>query len=63
MCSSHSTTENKKPSHMKKGNLPSNPTHALEQLRLWAQLEEAKDSFTKIFLVSELLWLIWANAI
>ncbi|POG58753.1 hypothetical protein GLOIN_2v1488349 [Rhizophagus irregularis DAOM 181602=DAOM 197198] len=63
MRSSYSTTENKKPSLMKKGNLPSNPIHALEQLRLWVQLEEAKDSFTKMFLVSELLWLIWAFGI
>ncbi|PKY61558.1 hypothetical protein RhiirA4_486695 [Rhizophagus irregularis] len=34
MRSSHSTTENKKPSLMKKANLPTNPAHALEQLRL-----------------------------
>ncbi|GES87032.1 hypothetical protein GLOIN_2v1781828 [Rhizophagus clarus] len=33
MRSSHSTTENKKPSLMKKANLPTNPAHALEQLR------------------------------
>ncbi|GBB89868.1 hypothetical protein RclHR1_01670019 [Rhizophagus clarus] len=60
MRSSHSTTENKKPSLMKKANLPTNPAHALEQLRVWAQLEEVEDSFAKMFLVSELLWLIWA---
>ncbi|RHZ52095.1 hypothetical protein Glove_465g60 [Diversispora epigaea] len=47
--------ENKKPTLMKKVNLPSNPMHALEQLRVWAQLEEAENSFSKIFLVSELL--------
>ncbi|CAB4483944.1 unnamed protein product [Rhizophagus irregularis] len=34
MRSSYSTTENKKPFLMKKGNLPFNPIHALEQLRL-----------------------------
>ncbi|GBC17438.2 hypothetical protein GLOIN_2v1803661 [Rhizophagus irregularis DAOM 181602=DAOM 197198] len=34
MRSSHSTTENKKPSLMKKANLPTNPAHALEQLRV-----------------------------
>ncbi|GBB91145.1 hypothetical protein RclHR1_01830004 [Rhizophagus clarus] len=60
MRSSHSTTENKKPSLMKKANLPTNPAHALEQLRVWAQLEEVEDLFAKMFLVSELLWLIWA---
>ncbi|RIA84055.1 hypothetical protein C1645_832826 [Glomus cerebriforme] len=38
----------------REGNLPSNPAHALEQLKLWAQLEEAMDSFIKMFLVSEL---------
>lgn len=52
--------DNKKPTIMKKVNLPSNPTHALEQLRIWAQLEEAEESFIKMFLVSELLWLVWA---
>ncbi|PKC60837.1 hypothetical protein RhiirA1_467477 [Rhizophagus irregularis] len=60
MRSSHSTTENKKPSLMKKANLPTNPAHALEQLRVWAQLGEVEDSFAKMFLVSELLWLIGA---
>ena len=59
MRSDHSTTENKRPSLMKKANLPTNPAHALEQLRVWAQLEEVEDSFTKMFLVSELLWLIF----
>ncbi|RHZ84546.1 hypothetical protein Glove_79g8 [Diversispora epigaea] len=42
--------ENKKPTLMKKVNLPSDPMHALEQLRVWAQLEEAEDSFSKMFL-------------
>ncbi|GBB96112.1 hypothetical protein RclHR1_26880002, partial [Rhizophagus clarus] len=40
--------------------LPTKVAHALEQLRVWAQLEEVEDSFAKMFLVSELLWLIWA---
>jgi hypothetical protein len=56
----NSTSENKKPTIMKKANLPSNPIHALDQLRIWAQLEEAEESFTRMFLVSELLWLVWA---
>ncbi|POG80139.1 hypothetical protein GLOIN_2v1803661 [Rhizophagus irregularis DAOM 181602=DAOM 197198] len=60
MRSSHSTIENKKSSLMKKANLPTNPVHALEQLRVWAQLEKAEDSFAKMFSVSELLWIIWA---
>ncbi|RHZ79688.1 hypothetical protein Glove_142g18 [Diversispora epigaea] len=51
--------ENKKSTLMKKINLPSDPIHALGQLRVWAQLEEAEDSFSKMFLVSELLWLVW----
>jgi len=54
------TSANRKPSIIKKENLPSNPIHALKQLRIWAQLEEAEELFTKIFLVSELLWLVWA---
>ena len=55
-----SNSENKKPTIIKKASLPSNPIYALEQLRIWAQLEEAEKSFTKMFLVSELLWLVWA---
>src|ERR1043166_404518 len=53
-------TENKKPSLMKKANLPTNPAHVLKQLWVWTQLEEVEDSFAKMFLVSELLWLIRA---
>ncbi|PKC16275.1 hypothetical protein RhiirA5_477019 [Rhizophagus irregularis] len=34
-----------------------------EQLRVWAQLEGAEDSFSNFFLVSELLWIIWAFGI
>ncbi|PKY58924.1 hypothetical protein RhiirA4_430060 [Rhizophagus irregularis] len=60
MRSNHSTIENKKSSLMKKANLPTNPVHALEQLRVWAQLEKVEDSFAKMFSVSELLWIIWA---
>ncbi|CAB4436723.1 unnamed protein product [Rhizophagus irregularis] len=45
---------------LKKVNLPTNPTHALEQLRIWAQLEGAEESFAKMFTVLELLWLVRA---
>ncbi|UZO00955.1 uncharacterized protein OCT59_012066 [Rhizophagus irregularis] len=45
---------------IKKVNLPTNPIHALEQLRIWTQLEGAEESFAKIFTVSELLWLVRA---
>ena len=48
---------------MKKTNLPSNPVHALEQLHIQTQFEEAEESFAKMFLVSELLWLVWAFGI
>ena len=48
---------------MKKTNLPTNPAHALKQLRVWAQLEEVEESFAKVFFVQELLWLIWAFGI
>ncbi|UZO08709.1 uncharacterized protein OCT59_028962 [Rhizophagus irregularis] len=58
--SNNSATENKTSSLMKKANLPTNPIYALEQLRVWAQLEKSEDSFAKIFSVSELLWIIWA---
>jgi hypothetical protein len=56
MRSSQSSVENKKPSLMKKTNLPSDPIRALEQLRVWAQLDGVKDLFSKIYSVSELLW-------
>jgi len=57
------SSENKRHTVIKKTNLPSNPVNALEQLRIWAQLEEAEESFAKVFLVQELLWLIWAFGI
>jgi hypothetical protein len=60
MRSNQSSQENKKPPIMKKTNLPSGPIHALEQLRVWAQLDDAENTFSKIFSVSELTWLIWA---
>ncbi|PKB96458.1 hypothetical protein RhiirA5_385327 [Rhizophagus irregularis] len=59
----HPTTalnENKKPTIIKKVNLPTNPIYALEQLRIWAQLEGAEESFAKMFIVLELLWLVRA---
>src|SRR5436190_5632356 len=57
------SSENKRHTVIKKTNLPSNPVNALEQLRIWAQLEEAEESFAKVFFVQELLWLIWAFGI
>ncbi|RHZ81287.1 hypothetical protein Glove_122g148 [Diversispora epigaea] len=45
---------------IKKSNIPKEPTLALNQLQIWAHLETAEDEFSKIFLVSELQWLIWA---
>uniref|UniRef100_U9TUN1 Uncharacterized protein n=1 Tax=Rhizophagus irregularis (strain DAOM 181602 / DAOM 197198 / MUCL 43194) TaxID=747089 RepID=U9TUN1_RHIID len=57
------TSENKKSTIIKKAYLPSDPANALEQLRAWAQLEEAEESFAKVFLVQELLWLVWAFGI
>ncbi|PKC04147.1 hypothetical protein RhiirA5_422676 [Rhizophagus irregularis] len=63
MRSNHSAIENKKSSLMRKVNLPSNPVHDLEQLRVWAQFENVEDSFAKIFSVLELLWIIWAFGI
>jgi len=38
---------------MKKSNL-------LAQLQVWAQLECAGEAFSKVFLVSDILWLLWA---
>ena len=49
------SSENKKHTVIKKTNLPSNPVNALEQLRIWAQLEEAEESFAKVFFVQKLL--------
>jgi hypothetical protein len=63
MRSNQPNSENKKLTIMKRVNLPSDSVHALEQLRVWAQLEEAEESFMKMFLVSELLWLVWAFGI
>ncbi|PKK59304.1 hypothetical protein RhiirC2_719907 [Rhizophagus irregularis] len=63
MRSNNFPIENKKSSFMKKMNLPTNPAHALEQLRVWAQLEKTEDSFANMFSVSELLWIVWAFGI
>jgi len=45
---------------IKKSNLPKNPMLALIQLRVWVHLEDAENLFMKIFLVTDLLWLLWA---
>ena len=45
---------------MKKSNLPKDPMLGLAQLQIWAQLDGAEELFSKLFLVSELQWLIWA---
>ena len=45
---------------IKKANLPTDPVLALTQLRLWAKLDVVETLFSKIFLVTELLWLLWA---
>lgn len=45
---------------IKKSNLPTNPMLALIQLRVWVHLEGAENLFAKMFLVTDLLWLLWA---
>ncbi|RHZ60077.1 hypothetical protein Glove_359g27 [Diversispora epigaea] len=45
---------------IKKSNLPKDPKLGLNQLQIWAHLENAEKEFSKIFLVSELQWLLWA---
>ncbi|RHZ72000.1 hypothetical protein Glove_248g22 [Diversispora epigaea] len=45
---------------IKKSNLPMDPKLALIQLQVWAELKDAEEDFSKIFLVTELQWLIWA---
>jgi hypothetical protein len=45
---------------IKKANLPTDPILALAQLQLWAKLDDAEALFSKIFLVTEFLWLLWA---
>ena len=52
-------SENKHTS-MKKSNIPKDPMLGLAQLQIWAQLDSADELFSKMFLVSELLWLLWA---
>jgi hypothetical protein len=53
-------SENNIPTLMKKSNLPKDPTLGLVQLQIWAQLDGAEELFSKLFLVSELQWLLWA---
>ncbi|PKB97158.1 hypothetical protein RhiirA5_433627 [Rhizophagus irregularis] len=45
---------------IKKSNIPKDPILGLTQLQIWAQLDIAKELFSKIFLVNELQWLLWA---
>jgi len=52
-------SENKNTS-MKKSNIPKDPLLGLAQLRIWAQLDNAEELFSRMFLVIELQWLIWA---
>ncbi|CAG8619289.1 5719_t:CDS:1, partial [Funneliformis mosseae] len=53
------SSENKYTS-MKKSNIPKDPMLRLIQLQIWAQLDNAKELFSKMFLVNELQWLLWA---
>lgn len=53
------TSENKYTS-IKKSNIPEDPMLGLIQLQIWVQLNTAEELFSKIFLVSELQWLLWA---
>ncbi|PKK58112.1 hypothetical protein RhiirC2_857935 [Rhizophagus irregularis] len=45
---------------LKKTSIPKDPVLGLKQLQVWARLNGAEEEFTKIFLVSELQWLLWA---
>ena len=54
-----SKTENKH-TLMKKSNILKDPILALIQLQIWAKLDGAEEEFSKIFLVRELQWLLWA---
>ena len=53
-------SENNISTLMKKSNLPKDPMLGLVQLQIWAQLDGAEELFSKLFLVSELQWLLWA---
>ncbi|UZO29391.1 uncharacterized protein OCT59_022869 [Rhizophagus irregularis] len=53
-------TENNIPTLIKKSNLPKDPMLGLVQLQIWVQLDGAEGLFSKLFLVSELQWLLWA---
>nr|CAG8602237.1 16007_t:CDS:2 [Entrophospora candida] len=45
---------------IKKANLPTDPMLAIVQLRVWVHLEDVENQFAKNFLVTDLLWLLWA---
>jgi len=55
-------TQNSENTHtsMKKSNIPKDPILGLAQLRIWAWLDNADELFSKMFLVKELQWLLWA---
>ncbi|GET54989.1 hypothetical protein GLOIN_2v1541965 [Rhizophagus irregularis DAOM 181602=DAOM 197198] len=40
--------------------IPKNPLLGLVQLQICAQLDNAEELFSKVFLVTELQWLLWA---
>ena len=45
---------------IKKVNIPQDPLLDLAQLRIWAQLDNAEEIFSKMLQVTELQWLLWA---
>ena len=45
---------------IKKVNIPQDPLLGLAQLRIWAQLDNAEEIFSKMLQVTELQWLLWA---
>ncbi|RHZ82966.1 hypothetical protein Glove_102g94 [Diversispora epigaea] len=44
---------------IKKFNIPKDPIFGLNQLQIWTHLVDAEKEFSKIFLISELQWLLW----
>ena len=58
----HNDTQNstKVENKLKKSNILKDPVFGLMQLQVWAQSDDAKVEFSKVFLVSKLQWLLWA---
>ena len=54
----NNNNNNKKENVIKKTSLSTKPNLALNQLRIWAELEDAKIHFTNTFQVTELIWLL-----